>query len=188
MLTHGAECRRVLIAGDGDGRFLEAFLRVNPMATIDSIDISPAMLDLAKRRIAGIPGATERVQFHCADVRHDPLPGTGYDLIVTNFLLDCFPTDELDTVIRRLSDAASQYGKWIVGDFAMPRRRIFRPIARVLLGGMYTFFRITTRIPARSLVDPSPYLRDRGWTVTTESPRLGGFLLSRLWQRSWKDS
>lgn len=188
MMPYVTECRTVLIVGDGDGRFMEAFLLANPVANIDSLDISPAMIELAKRRIASIPGAAERVRFHSSDVRHDPLPGAGFDLIVTNFLLDCFPAAELEAVIHRLSAAASPKGKWIVGDFAMPRQRLLRPIARVLLGGMYAFFRIATRIPARSLIDPSPYLHERGWTVISESSRLGGFLLSRLWQRSRKDS
>ena len=183
MLPHVGDCRRVLIVGDGDGRFLAALLRAVPQAIVDSLDISPKMIDLAKRRIADMAGALDRVQFTVGDIRADPLPGTAYDLIVTNFLLDCFPADELEQVINRLSDVSTPNGKWIVGDFEMPKGFWSRTAARIALAGMYAFFRIVTRIPARKLVDPSPMLSLRGWQRTIELSCQSGVLVSRWWVR-----
>jgi ubiquinone/menaquinone biosynthesis C-methylase UbiE len=184
MIPSVVASRRVLIVGDGDGRFLEAFLRAVPDATVDSVDISPAMIARAKRRIEALPGATGRARFHVADVRIDPLPGADYDLIVTNFLLDCFPADELNIVLDRLSAIASPDAHWVVGDFVLPPGRVARALAHVALAGMYAFFRVVTGIPARSLVDPTPLLIERGWAPLAESSRLGGFIVSRLWQRT----
>jgi ubiquinone/menaquinone biosynthesis C-methylase UbiE len=188
MLSRVAECRKVLIVGDGDGRFLEAFLKTNSTAVVDTLDISPAMLELAQRRISVILGANERVRFHRADVRHDSLPGAGYDLIVTNFLLDCFPQDELNAVVQRLSAVAASNGQWIVGDFENPAHPGARFFARLMLAGMYAFFRIVTGISARSLVDPSPFLMAGGWVPVAKKAWHRGFLVSRLWQRLPTDS
>lgn len=183
MLPAVVESRRVLIVGDGDGRFLDALLRAVPNATVDSVDISPAMIGLAKRRVESSVGKGSRVRFHVADVRVNELPAADYDLIVTNFLLDCFPADELSFVLDRLSSVASADARWVVGDFALPPGRVARTFAHVALGGMYAFFRIVTGIPARSLVDPSPLMTAIGWAPDRESTQLGGFLVSRLWRR-----
>jgi hypothetical protein len=48
---------------------------------------------------------------------------------------------------------------------------------------MYAFFRLTTRIPARRLVDPAPLLAGHGFALESEATWLRGFLSSRLWAR-----
>jgi SAM-dependent methyltransferase len=177
-------CRRALIVGDGDGRFLAALLRENRSISVDSLDASPAMVALARREVARVPGGSSRVRFVVGDVRTDPLPGTGYDLLVTNFLLDCFPEDQLDLVVRRLAEAAAPETMWVVGDFEEPESGWKQLVARLALAGMYTFFRAVTRIPARTLVDPAPALRAAGFTLLLRRQRLGGFLVSMLWRRA----
>ncbi|MFO0935425.1 MAG: class I SAM-dependent methyltransferase [Gemmataceae bacterium] len=185
MLPHVRDCRKVLIVGDGDGRFLAALLDALPEAlpevTVDSVDISAGMIELARKRIGGKEANQKRVRFTVADIRHDPIPGQDYDLIVTNFLLDCFPAQELELVIDRLNQVALPDAKWIVGDFALPQTPWKRWLSRLVLAGMYVFFRIVTRLPARSLVDPSPLLKARGWVPRSETAWLSGFLVSRLW-------
>lgn len=180
MLPYVTECRRALIVGDGDGRFLDALLRQNAHVEVDSVDVSPGMIALARRRIAALPDADSRVRFTIADVRSDPLPGTGYDLLVTNFVLDCFTPAELAGVIDRLTAVATPSARWVVGDFGVPAGR-WRPAGLITLAGMYAFFRIVTGISASSLVNPSPLLTARGWVATGEATWLAGFLCSRLW-------
>jgi SAM-dependent methyltransferase len=177
-------CRRALVVGDGDGRFLAALLRANRTVTADSVDVSPGMVALARREAARVPGGLDRVQFHVADVRTDALPGSGYDLLVTNFLLDCFPVDQLGPVVLRLSQAAAPAARWVVGDFAEPPAGWRRAAARLALAGMYAFFRMATGIPAQALVNPGPMLAAAGFVPDSRRERLGGFLVSTLWQRS----
>jgi SAM-dependent methyltransferase len=175
-------CRRALVLGDGDGRFLADLLRANPTVEVDSLDISPGMIALARSRIAAVPGAGSRVRFVCADVRTDPLPVTGYDLVVTNFFLDCFRPAELAALVRRVAGACAPSAVWVDGDFRVPSGR-GRPIARVLLAAMYAFFRLVTRLPTGRLTDPAPLLAAEGFACAEESARLGGFLTARLWVR-----
>jgi SAM-dependent methyltransferase len=176
-------CRRALILGDGDGRFLADFVRSNPTVEVDSLDISPAMVALARRRLARIPGAAERVRFMVADARTDPIPSVGYDLVVTNFFLDCFGPAELATLVRRAVSACAPAVVWVDGDFRLPVSGWERWVARVLLAVMYGFFRLTTRLPARALADPAPLLAAEGFELVEEASWLRGFLSARLWVR-----
>lgn len=174
-------CRRGLILGDGDGRFLGDLLRANPTIRADSADVSPGMLAAARRRVRAVPGAVERVRFVAADARTDPLPGAGYDLVVTNFFLDCFRPAELAVVVARAAEACAPGALWVDGDFRLPAAGWERPVARLALAGMYAFFRLTTRIPAGRLTDPAPLLAAAGFRPEAEAKWLKGFLSSRLW-------
>ena len=141
------------------------------------------MLELARRRVAAIAGAAARVRFVAGDARAVALPTAGYDLVVTNFFLDCFPADQMGIVIDRVAGACAGDAVWVDGDFREPPAGVSRVAARYLLAGMYAFFRLATRIPARRLVDPAPFLTARGFALRSEATRLRGFLSSRLWAR-----
>jgi SAM-dependent methyltransferase len=179
-----AGCRYALILGDGDGRFLADLLRANPAVRVDSLDISPGMIDLARERVRRIPGALDRVQFVTADARMDPLPGSGYDLVVTNFFLDCFGPADLDRVIDRVAAACGPTATWVDGDFRAPAGGWPWWAMLAALAVMYLFFRVVTRLPASRLIDPSAWLAARGFRLSAESSWLRGGLTSRLWVRS----
>ena len=142
QLSRLGGCRRALVLGDGDGRFLADLLRTHPNLHADSLDISPGMIALARRRLESIPGAADRVRFAIADARTDPLPASGYDLVVTNFFLDCFRPHELAAVVGRIADASAADAVWVDGDFRLPSEGWVQPVARALLAVMYAFFRL----------------------------------------------
>lgn len=180
-LDRVGHCRQALVLGDGDGRFLADLLRTNPQVRADSVDISPGMLAAARRRLRAIPGALERVRFVHADVRSAPLPDSGYDLVVTNFVLDCFRPAELTAVVSRVALACAPSAVWLDGDFRLPPSGWERAAARVALAGMYAFFRLATRMPNGRLTDPAPLLRAAGFRQEAEASWLRGFLSARLW-------
>jgi SAM-dependent methyltransferase len=183
LVAEVRDARRVLVFGEGDGRFLSAFLACNPAATVDVVDVSPAMVGLARGRIARLPGAAQRVRWHVADARRFEPPAEAYDLVVTNFFLDCFPAEELGPLVARIAFGLAPGGRWLLGDFALPEGRGRRLAARAALAAMYSFFRLVTRIPAGRLADPAPFLRAQGLTPEREERRLGGFLVASLWRR-----
>jgi SAM-dependent methyltransferase len=184
MLPHLAGVRTALVVGEGDGRFLIDFLSANPVVRVDCVDLSPAMIDLARRRVATVPGGSDRVTFYVGDVRDWPIPARTYDAVVTNFVLDCFSENELATVMNRLASATDRGTSWIVGDFARPKAVWARWPAGSLLWTMYLFFRIATGLRTRRLVDPAPLLRSHGFETRHEWSALRGFLSSRLWVRT----
>lgn len=180
LLPEMLTAQRALVLGDGDGRFLAELLAANPSAAVEAIDISPAMVKLARRRNAG----NERVRFHIGDARCASFAPARYDLIVTNFFLDCFGLFDLERMILALAAALEPGGRWVVGDFRLPARGWPRLAGRAALAAMYAFFRLATRLPARQLVEPDRLLRRSGLTLVSEESRLRGFLSARLWVKS----
>ena len=176
LVSDLADAQRVLILGEGDGRFVRTFLAHNPTATVHVVDGSPRMVDLARRR-----AGSERVTWQVADARAVEYPRAEYDLIVTNFFLDCFGPADLDRLIPRVAVALRPDGRWLLGDFRIPAGRLAEAASRVALTVMYGFFRLTTRLPASRLVDPRPLLLAHGLTPLQTEWRLGGFLTSELW-------
>lgn len=175
-----ADARRVLVLGEGDGRFLADFCRANPTAAVDVIDLSPGMVARARRRL----GSNPRVRFVVADARTAAFPSAGYDLIVTNFFLDCFPPADLGPLVDRLAAALAPDGRWVVGDFRLPAGpAAVRTRSAAKLAVMYAFFRIATRLPATRLADPAPFLRAAGLTPVAARTWQGGFLVAELWRR-----
>lgn len=118
-----------------------------------------------------------------ADARTDPIPGAGYDLVVTNFFLDCFRPAELAAVVRRVASACAPVAVWVDGDFRVPLSGRERFAARLLLAILYGFFGLAVRLPARRLTDPAPLLATEGFALAEEASRLRGLLSARLWVR-----
>jgi ubiquinone/menaquinone biosynthesis C-methylase UbiE len=175
--------RRALIVGEGNGRFLLELLRSHPNAEIDCVDASGRMLELARKRIErDAPEQTSRVRFLQQDIT-SWTPEENYDLIVTHFVLDCFPETTLPHVIDRLAGAAKSKADWLVADFCLPSSGLARWRGRVWLAAMYRFFRFTARIEADELVEPAPFLQAAGFSLGREHLSRCGMLRSQLWGR-----
>jgi len=175
--------RRVLIVGEGNGRFLVELLQRHPLIRIDCVDSSERMLDMARRQVLQIvPQELGRVAFFQEDVRSWS-PNDRYDLIVTHFLLDCFGTQQVGNVVAKLAQAAAPNAIWLLADFRIPENGLAHAHARAWLALMYWFFRSTARIEARELVDPSPFLRAEGFTLERQLLFCYGMLKSELWQQ-----
>lgn len=181
LLGQMSVAQRVLVLGDGDGRFLAAFLRVNPTAEVDSVDSSAAMLALARKK-AGEANAG-RVRFYHADARSWQPPADGYDLIVTHFFLDCFTDAELRPLVARLAARTTPDARWVISEFRQPRRGLAAWHARLWVTSLYAFFRITTGLRVRRLPDHAAALGAAGFRLETETVARFGLLTSQLWRR-----
>ena len=169
--------RRVLIVGEGDGRFLAQFVRAYPRAAIDCLESSARMIDLAR---AGLE--RERVRFMLEDIRSADLPAGHYDLVVTHFVLDCFTKRGAEEVVARLACAAAPGASWLLADFREPRAGSKRWHARFWLRLMYGFFRLTSGLEATELVDPSPFLCEGGFRLRSQRLSRLGMIKSEWWR------
>ena len=169
FLAEVAGARRALLLGDGDGRFLARFRSVSN-ASIDCIDSSARMLDLARAR-----AGTECISYLHADALTAPLPPSTYDLIVTHFFLDCFNAHELPCLIDRIQAAARPEALWLISEFRQPAW------ARPLLAAMYLFFRLAASLENNRLVDHRPLLAQRGFRLLREHTSRAGLLVTELW-------
>ncbi len=178
-LDEAATARSVLILGDGDGRFTVEFLDRNRTAIVDSIDLSPRMLTLARERTLG----TRRLHLWQGDARTIELPRK-YDLIVSHFFLDCFVDRDLELLVARISNAASPQARWLVSEFSLPSGGIWLPAASLWIKTMYWFFRIATGLEARRLPDYSTIFALHGFRRVRHVAAAGGLLISELFERA----
>jgi ubiquinone/menaquinone biosynthesis C-methylase UbiE len=96
FLTQITRNDHVLILGGGSGDLLKALLEKNPGLIVDYIDISPRMLNLARKKI----NKTSNVNFIECTERN--IPETAYSLAITNFYLDLFTDSTVAPVITTI--------------------------------------------------------------------------------------
>ena len=181
MISHLTNSKQVqvLVLGEGNGRFLEAFCKANPLAELLVIDESPRMLDLAKRRIANAnPPINNQIEFRCANVFEIlHLSGT-FDLIVCNFFLDCFTSSEIGHLLGLFRQMLLESGSLVVGDFRKPHSIFGTFILKI----MHVFFKKTAGISATELTDLHAMLLESSFQKTVEKKLFFGFLNSSIWK------
>jgi ubiquinone/menaquinone biosynthesis C-methylase UbiE len=182
FLSETQTARRALICGGGDGRFLAQLLITNPQVTVDFVDLSSTMIGIAKQRLhREAPTSVQRVTFHHGDIRSfTPLAGP-YDLLVTNFFLDCFSDGDLRAVIARISRWATRDATWIVSDFLESQKGISKLWTRGITQSLYAAFRLTTGLRVTRLPKYVPALRDAGYQVRQQRILSAGLLHSSVW-------
>jgi ubiquinone/menaquinone biosynthesis C-methylase UbiE len=173
FLSEASDARRVLALGDGDGRALYALLAAAPRARVDYIDASAKMLELACAR-----AGTGRVRYLHEDARVLQLEDSKYDLVVTHFFLGCFNDQELNTLVEKTARSAAPSARWIVSEF-----RPATLFAKLLIAGMYAFFRRATGLATRRLADHHPHLKRQGFRLQRVEKTWAGMLASELWVR-----
>ena len=170
--------RRVLVAGEGNGRFLAEFVKAHAGAAVDCIEASARMIALARDRLG-----KAKVRFECADIRDAKLPEASYDLVVTHFFLDCFDDATLPDVVAKLARSATTDAQWLIADFSPPAHGWKRLHARSLIALMYWFFRAVAGLEARCLIDYHPSLSRQGFVQQGEIISANQMIRSELWQR-----
>lgn len=178
---------KVLVLGEGDGRFLKAAVEAKKELRFVAIDPSQAMQATARGRL--LPEERERVEFVHARVEDwlegDARPaGEAFDAVVTHFFLDCFSNQELQSLVPRLASRLRPGGVWVVSEFRTPSAPWWwRMAGRGLIAVMYGFFRITAGLQATELPDHRKPLREAGLVLPADAERvaLRGLLASELW-------
>lgn len=176
------DARKVLMLGEGDGRFLNAFIALGTDSVVDYVDSSAAMLTIAARRLATCPSSAT-IRFFQMDAVADRLPESSYDLVVTNFFLDCFEDRELGELVAKVADSTIPGARWLVSEFREPVSGFWRYLANLILYAMYTFFRWTTALTIRALPVYNVALVANGFSLEHEQFFLKGFLVAELWAR-----
>jgi ubiquinone/menaquinone biosynthesis C-methylase UbiE len=183
FLRHAAEPSQVLILGEGNGRFLLECRRRFTRAQITCIDASAKMLELAKRRLLAESLPLDRVEFFRANALEWTPPANSFDLLVTNFFLDCFRPEQLERIIAALAASAKPNATWWLADFRIPPAGMARLRALLIHRLMYAFFRIVTRLPARRLTPPDTFLQEHGFVLQRRLIREWGLLHADEWTR-----
>lgn len=173
--------RRVLLLGEGNGRFLVELVRAHPRASFMCVDGSVRMLDCARAQLQACGLNGDAVQFIHADVLNWSPPAEQFDLIVSHFFLDCFRRDQLEKIVPVIGALATREARWLLADFREPPKGWMKWRARLILGLMYLFFRRVTRLPAGSLTPPDGLLMASGFVLRERRLFDWGLLHSDLW-------
>jgi ubiquinone/menaquinone biosynthesis C-methylase UbiE len=175
---------RVLLVGEGNGRFLGELLAAYPRARFTCVDASRRMLECARRRLANRGLNTQQVEFIRADIMDWSPPAEQFDLIVSHFFLDCFRREQLEQIVPRLASGATPEARWLLADFHEPAAGLAKWRARLILNLMYLFFRRVTGLPAAQLIPPDPLLSENGFVLRERRFADWGLLHSDLWVRT----
>jgi cyclopropane fatty-acyl-phospholipid synthase-like methyltransferase len=181
LLDHMQGRRRVLVLGEGDGRFLAQLVRRFPDVRVDCVDASGAMLAKARGRLSA--EECNRVTFRQEDARLADFKTGVYDAIVTLFFLDCFSAEEAAGLINRVKVTLHEDGRWLWADFALPSRGWKRWRAAIWLRGLYMFFRWQTGMSARQLPPMEGLLRAAGFNLRAEKSLQEDMLRSAVFDR-----
>jgi ubiquinone/menaquinone biosynthesis C-methylase UbiE len=173
FISRVAEGSKILLIGEGNGRFLCELVRQSSSASITVVDSSARMLAAASRRIASVDYCSRIELVHADILEWQPSAGC-YDRIVTHFFLDLFPPESLRRLVEKVSQLAMGDCLWINVDFTFENQRLPR---KFLMWAQYRFFRIFAGIEAAHLFDARPLLRNASWK-TLETKLLDSGLIS----------
>jgi hypothetical protein len=172
---------RVLIYGEGNGRFMVEMLRQFPNARLTVVEMSPVMIRQARERLRHADLENADVRFIEADALQWQPEAQTYDLIVTCFFLDCFREDQLAHLVPVIARSATVDAWWLVADFQIARHGWQRLRSRIVVASLYRFFRLMTGISGSRLVDPAPLLAANGFSRAHHEEQDHGVLFCSLW-------
>jgi ubiquinone/menaquinone biosynthesis C-methylase UbiE len=179
-LPHLRTAKRALVLGDGDGRFLAALLRANPLLEAQAIDRSAEMLRLLRERCSQYAGRLRTVQADA--LAWTPETGETYDLVVTHFFLDCLKQSDVDQIVSRLAPHLSSDALWVVSEFRAPEGALHWP-ARVMIRGLYFAFEVLAGLKTNRLPNYATAFQLAGLRRVKQRELLGGILITEMWQR-----
>jgi ubiquinone/menaquinone biosynthesis C-methylase UbiE len=182
FLNEVPAARNILLMGEGHGRCLVECCRRFTDAHVVCVDASESMLAQARRQLTAQNAGSTRVEFIRADVLNWSPPSKAFDLITTNFFLDCFREDQLERIIVRLAGATAPGANWLLADFQIPLTGPKRIRSRLIVWIMFTFFRATARLPANHLTVPDSFLHRAGFILHRRVESEWGLLHSDWWR------
>lgn len=174
------DSRRVLVLGEGDGRFVAALVARNRDARVVVVDGSAEMLRRAAVRCAGAAHRVEFVHANAVNWLASSAPTPRFDAVVTTFFLDCLTSQEMSELLVGVEKYVAPKARWLWADLVLAEQGWRRAFAVAVLRVLYSLFRLTTDITARRLTDPRPYFEAHGWTTERVARGLAGILEARL--------
>jgi ubiquinone/menaquinone biosynthesis C-methylase UbiE len=185
FLNEISAAQNILLLGEGHGRCLVECCKRFPNARITCVDASEEMLVQARRQFKKRK-LEANVEFIHADILNWKPPANDFDLIVTNFFLDCFRADQLEQIVLKMAAASTPNTNWLIADFQLASSGLKRLRSQWVIGSMYLFFRTITRLPARKLTSPDLFLERAGFTLHRRKESEWGLLHSDWWiSKSW---
>jgi ubiquinone/menaquinone biosynthesis C-methylase UbiE len=165
----------ILIVGGGSGELLQTLLQQKPRCRVVYVDASERMVELARRRVQN----SVRVTFLCG-TENVEMPVPAFTVVITNFYLDLFTQQSLPEIITRLRSLLVPGALWLVTDFVKPTKLW----QKLLLKGMYLFFRMVSNIEASHISDWQEMLGNAGLSCQVEKTFYYGMIKSIVFRET----
>jgi hypothetical protein len=183
FLSHTKYRRSALLVGEGTGKFLAELLRSNPQIQITCVEQCEGMIQQTRQHLASEQLDGSHVSFQQVDVLVWTPPPGKFDLVVTNFFLDCFQSEQLQKLIPLLARSATHDAIWLLADFRVPETGWRRWRAGAILASLYVFFKLMTSLSASWLTPPDNFLRNSGFRLSDRRLLNFGLVHADLWSR-----
>ncbi len=176
LVQHIPPSASILIVGGGTGIILEEIAAIHGCGlAIDYIEIAPKMMARARRRQC----ANNRVNFIEAAVQDVDFAVKEYDVVITAFLFDSFTEQRMQTVFSAIDRALTRDGRWFYSDFVDTGK----PLHKMLLWSMYSFFRLLGSIQVSQLPGINTCFTRHYYKRTASQTYRNGFIEAVIYQR-----
>lgn len=136
---------KLLILGGGNGKILPHIYQHAPHLSIDYVEASSTMIQLAKKA----KPKDQKITFHHKDVRDY---NQKHDYIFAGFFLDLFDEKEIEKLILKLENK-NRETTWYIADFQLNKRTEYRLFRNIQLKLTILFFKLTTQHITNHLPD-----------------------------------
>lgn len=179
---------RMLVLGEGDGRFLAALARHRIEHRITQplfLRVIESSAEMRRRCLLRLEPLLAEAHLEL-DLSPEPLASeeTGeFDAVVTCFFLDCFGPMTLDELIPQLARRLRPGGAWVLADFQIPPQGWANRHARVWSWILHRFFRATTSIESTRLAHFAARLGAAGLRLEHHRSFRWEFIRGDLWRK-----
>jgi len=104
--------QKILEVAVGTGLAFFEIVKRNPNGNNHGIDISPGMLDRAKKRLKKLTGVNYVLEL--GNAFHLPAGEEEFDLVLNNYMFDLIPFDEMDFILAEVRRVVKVRGKLIL--------------------------------------------------------------------------
>ena len=167
LLTKNKSQYKILIIGEGTGSFLKYLVNCYPKSSITIIDSSNKMNKIIEK--FNQTSKNENITIFKQDYLKY-ISAFKYDLIYTNFFLDCFKSSDVLKIVTKIKLMLNESGEWNDVEFTKSQKSNFlnHNYNKLILNILYKFFRFICKIESSSIEDVDFNYQNLGFVLECE--------------------